>query len=135
MLLMMRLIYPICCGLDIHKNIIVATIVTTNSSRISEYHQKSFSTINSDIQNFHDRLIEDDCYYVCMESTGKYWILIFNYLEADINVCLRHPKYVKPSRVRKLTKMIPNGLRTSTSLILLGVLLSLQRAFVNFINR
>lgn len=42
---MMRLIYPICCGLDVHKKVIVATIVTTNSSGISEYHQKSFATI------------------------------------------------------------------------------------------
>ncbi|WP_242847879.1 hypothetical protein [Lachnoclostridium phytofermentans] len=57
---MMRLIYPICCGLDVHKNVIVATIVTTNGSGISEYNQKSFSTINSDIQKFHDWLIENN---------------------------------------------------------------------------
>lgn len=30
-----------------------------------------------------------------MESNGKYWISIFNYLEQDIHVCLTHPKYVK----------------------------------------
>ena len=84
-----------CCGLDVHKNVIVATIVTTNSQGISEYLQKSFSTLNSDIQKFHDWLIENNCYHVCMESTGKYWIPIFNYLENDIEVCLTHPKYVK----------------------------------------
>ena len=49
---MMKLKYSICCGLDVHKNVIVATIVTTNKDRISEYKQKSFSTINSDIQSF-----------------------------------------------------------------------------------
>lgn len=94
-ILMMRLIYPICCGLDVHKNVIVATIVTTNSSGISEYNQKSFSTINSDILKFYDWRIENNCYHVCTESTGKYWIPVFNYLEADIDVCLTHPKYVK----------------------------------------
>lgn len=46
---MMRLIYPICCRLDVHKNVIVATIVTTSNNGISEYNQKFFSTINSDI--------------------------------------------------------------------------------------
>ena len=101
---MMKLKYSICCGLDVHKNVIVATIVNTDSSGISEYIQKSFSTINSDIQKFHDWLIENNCYYVCMESTGKYWIPIFNYLENDINVCLTHPKYVKAIKGKKTDK-------------------------------
>jgi len=100
----MRLTYPICCGLDVHKNVIVATIVTTDRNGISEYNQKSFSTINSDIQKFHDWLIENDCYHVCMESTGKYWIPVFNYLENDINVCLTHPKYVKAIKGKKTDK-------------------------------
>ena len=101
---MMRLTYPICCGLDVHKNVIVATIVTTNNNGISDYNQKSFSTINSDIQKFHDWLIENNCNHVCMESTGKYWIPIFNYLEADIDVCLTHPKYVKAIKGKKTDK-------------------------------
>lgn len=101
---MMRLTYPICCGLDVHKNVIVATIVTTDKNGISEYNQKSLSTINSDIQKFHDWLIENDCYHVCMESTGKYWIPIFNYLESDIDVCLTHPKYVKAIKGKKTDK-------------------------------
>lgn len=101
---MMRLVYPICCGLDVHKNVIVATIVTTNNTGISEYNQKSFSTINSDIQKFHDWLIQNNCKHVCMESTGKYWIPIFNYLETDINICLTHPKYVKAIKGKKTDK-------------------------------
>ena len=102
--LMMKLKYSICCGLDVHKNVIVATIVTTGKNGISEYTQKSFSTINSDIQKFHDWLIAHNCYHVCMESTGKYWIPIFNYLEADIDVCLTHPKYVKAIKGKKTDK-------------------------------
>lgn len=101
---MMRIIYPICCGLDVHKNVIVATIVTTTPNGISEYNQKSFSTLNSDIQKFHDWLIENNCKHVCMESTGKYWIPIFNYLENDIDVCLTHPKYVKAIKGKKTDK-------------------------------
>lgn len=101
---MMRLIYPICCGLDVHKNVIVATIVSTDSSGMSEYNQKSFSTINSYILKFHNWLIENNCYHVCMESTGKYWIPIFNYLEVDIDVCLTHPKYVKAIKGKKTDK-------------------------------
>lgn len=60
---MMKLKYSICCGLDVHKNVIVATIVTTGKNGISEYNQKSFSTINSDIQRFHNWLIKNNCSY------------------------------------------------------------------------
>ena len=91
---MMKLKYSICCGLDVHKNVIVATIVTTNKDGISEYLQKSFSTINSDIQRFHNWLIENNCYHVCMESTGKYWIPLFNlsnnpiiHLNISLSIC------------------------------------------------
>ena len=41
-ILMMKLKYSICCGLDVHKNVIVATIVITNKDGISEYKQKIF---------------------------------------------------------------------------------------------
>ena len=60
---MMKLKYSICCGLDVHKNVIVATIVTTGKNGIFEYNQKSFSTINSDIQRFHNWLIKNNCSY------------------------------------------------------------------------
>ena len=101
---MMKLKHSICCGLDVHKKIIVATIVTTDKDGISHYQQKSFSTFNSDIIKFHDWLIENNCRHVCMESTGKYWIPIFNYLENDIHVCLTHPKYVKAIKGKKTDK-------------------------------
>lgn len=89
----MKLKYSICCGLDVHKNVIVATIVITNKDGISKYKQKSFSTI-----------IKNNCYHVCMESTGKYWIPISNYLENNIDVCLTHPKYVKAIKGKKTDK-------------------------------
>lgn len=118
----MKLKHSICCGLDVHKKVIVAIIVTTNSDWIPEYNQKSFSTINLDIQKFHNWLIENNFYHVCMESTGKYWIPIFNYFKNDIDVCLHIPNMLKPSRAKRPTKRILNGLPTSTGLILLGVL-------------
>jgi len=39
-----------------------------------------------------------------MESTGKYWIPIYNILEADCKVVLVHPKYVKSVRGKKTDK-------------------------------
>ena len=115
---MMKLKYSICCGLDVHKNVIVATIVITNKDGISEYLQKSFSTINSDIQRFHNWLIENNCYHVCMESTEKYWIPIFNYLESDMDVCLTHPQYVKAIKSQKTDKKDSRWCQTPLFLVL-----------------
>lgn len=99
-----EVVYPICCGVDVHKNIFVATIVSTDNVGIANYQQKSLSTINYDIKNFHNWLIENSYYHVCMESTGKYWIPIFNYLETDSDVCLTHPKYVRAIKGKKIDK-------------------------------
>ena len=100
----MNIVYPICCGVDVHNKTIVATIVTTDEHNVSTYLQKSFSTFNYDLQNFHDWLIQNNCYHVCMEFTGKYWIPILNLLESDIHVVLTHPKYVKAIKGNKTDK-------------------------------
>ena len=39
-----------------------------------------------------------------MESTGKYWIPIYNVLETTCNIVLAHPKYVKAIRGKKTDK-------------------------------
>lgn len=39
-----------------------------------------------------------------MESTGKYWIPIYNVLEKDCSIVLAHPKYVKAIRGKKTYK-------------------------------
>lgn len=101
----MDLIYPICCGLDVHKNSVVASIAVTDPVTLeATYKVKSFSTMNSDILSLHDWLISYNCRDVCMESTGKYWIPIFNILEKDMHVVLTHPKYVKAIKGKKTDK-------------------------------
>ena len=58
----------------------------------------------------------NNCYHIYMESIGKYWIPIFNYLENDIAACLIHMKYVKTIKGKKTDKKIPTGLPTSIRL-------------------
>lgn len=100
----LKIIYPICCGVDVHKKTIVATIATTDSNNITSYSIKTFSTFNSDLYAFRDWLLANDCYHVCMESTGKYWIPVFNILEEKIHVILTHPKYVRAIKGKKTDK-------------------------------
>lgn len=83
--------------MDIHKNLVVATIgITDWKTNVTEYFQQSFS--------LKDWLRSHHCSDVCMESTGKYWIPIFNILEDEINVHFTHPKYVKAIKGKKTDK-------------------------------
>lgn len=100
----MKIVHPICCGMDIHKNIIVATIATTDKNGITTYSQQSFSTMNSDVIKLRDWLLQNNCRKACMESTGKYWIPIWNILESDIQLTLAHPKYTKTIKGKKTDK-------------------------------
>jgi transposase len=101
----MRIVYPVCCGVDVHKNIIVATIAITDKSNITQYITESFNTLNPDLFRFRAWLTDHNCFHVCMESTGKYWIPIFNILEeANIYVLLTHPKYVRAIKGKKTDK-------------------------------
>ena len=77
-----KIVRFICGGMDVHKNLIVATVGTTDrQTLITEYIQQSFSTFYSDLIRLKEWFISHDCYDVCMESTGKYWIPVFNLLE------------------------------------------------------
>lgn len=100
----MRIVRPICCGADIHKDLIVATIATTNQDGITEYIQSSFSSQNFDLVRLKAWLIEHHCFEIAMESTGKYWIPVFNVLEGEIKVFVVHPKYTKAIKGKKTDK-------------------------------
>jgi len=90
----LRIVYPICCGVDVHKKFFVATLITSEGI-IPYYQKRRFSTFNNQILAFKSWLLENNCYDVCMESTGKYWIPVFNLLEDSINVTIANPKWVK----------------------------------------
>lgn len=100
----MRIVRPICCGADIHKDLIVATIAATNQDGITEYIQSSFSSQNFDLNRLKAWLIEHHCFEIAMESTGKYWIPVFNVLEDEIKVFVVHPKYTKAIKGKKTDK-------------------------------
>ena len=50
---------------------------------------------------FSQWLLDNDCLDVCMESTGKYRIPVFNILEDEINVVIANPKWVKAVKGNK----------------------------------
>lgn len=101
---MLKIVYPICCGMDVHKSFLVACIASTNDKGVTTYKRKRFSTFSNDLRFCAKWLAENNCKDVCMESTGKYWIPIYNILESSCNIVLAHPKYVKAIRGKKTDK-------------------------------
>ena len=72
----METVYERCCGIDVHKKIIVACL------RIGRKHEtKEFGTSTEDLRNLANWLLENDCQLAAMESTGSYWKPVYNVLE------------------------------------------------------
>ena len=91
-----------CCGLDVHKTWIFACIGITDSNNRTEYKQARFSSFTKGLNELCDWLAKYNCNDVCMESTGKYWIPVFNILEQhSLWATLAHPKYTKPMKGNK----------------------------------
>lgn len=101
---MLKTIFDNCAGIDVHKKIIVVTIAKTDKSNITEYQTKSFSTFTEDLINCRNWLVNNNTFDVCMESTGKYWIPIFNVLEEKCKCVVCHPKYVRNIPGKKTDK-------------------------------
>ena len=90
-----------CCGLDVHKTWIYACIGITDPNGRTEYKQARFSSFSNGLRDLAAWLARYSCTDVCMESTGKYWIPVFNILEKSCSVTLAHPKYTKPQKGNK----------------------------------
>ncbi|MFT9486643.1 MAG: IS110 family transposase, partial [Tepidibacillus sp.] len=87
----------------VHKTFVVACIASTDKG-VTTYKRHRFSTFTKGLKELSKWLCENDCKDVCMESTGKYWIPVFNVLEDSCNITLAHPKYVKAIRGKKTDK-------------------------------
>ncbi len=100
----LKIVYKICCGIDVHKTFVVACIASTDSKGVTTYKRHRFSTYTKGLRLLLQWLLENNCTDVCMESTGKYWIPVYNVLETSCIIVLAHPKYVKAIRGKKTDK-------------------------------
>ena len=74
----MEVVYERCCGLDVHKDKIVACVMNGNKKEV-----RSYRTVTESLMELVDWLKENNCQGVAMESTGSYWKLIYNLLEME----------------------------------------------------
>ena len=91
----MQPILKSCCGIDVHKSMIKASIAQGSLDKPPKFMTRTFSTMTSDLLKLKDWLRENEVEAVAMESTGVYWKPIFNILEDQFPIVLANPQYLK----------------------------------------
>ena len=57
----MRVVYQVCCGVDVHKSFLVATVITTvSNSFFPSYKKRRFSRFNKGFLEFKAWLLEQN---------------------------------------------------------------------------
>lgn len=74
----MERVYDICCGIDVHKKLIVACLRQGRRQELRE-----FGATTRELLRLCDWLREGGCQMAAMESTGSYWKPLYNVLEAS----------------------------------------------------
>ena len=69
----MEVVNERCCGLDIHKQTVVACVIVPGSGRQPHKEIRTFGTMTADLLELADWLAECQVTHVAMESTGVYW--------------------------------------------------------------
>ena len=97
----MDVMYPRCCGVDVHKREVVACVMTTDPDGTSRKTVRAFGTMTHDILALADWLAAHEVSHVAMESTGVYWKPIWNLLEGQVELVLVNARHVKAVPGRK----------------------------------
>ena len=92
----MKILYPCCCGLDVHAKTVVACLIAHGQKQT-----KTFGTMTADLLALADWLAAAGCTHVAIESTGVYWRPVYNLLEGFITVVLVNARHVKAVPGRK----------------------------------
>ncbi len=106
----MEVVYPRCCGLDLHKKLVVACLLTPGTGPQPQREVRSFGTMTPDLLALGDWLGANGVTHVAMESTGVYGQPIYNLLEDRFTLLLVNPQHIKAVPGRKTD---PSCLRAS----------------------
>ena len=111
----MEIMYERCCGLDIHKSVIVACVLVSGQAK----EIRTFNTMTGDLLSLCGWLKQAGIQMVAMESTGSYWKPIFNIMEVEeIPAILVNAQHIKAVPGRKtdvkdsewIAKLLRHGL-------------------------
>lgn len=114
----MEVVFDRCCGLDVHKQTVVACLLT-GSGRRARRVIRTFSTFSSSLEELVDWLLSEQCTHVGMESTGVYWMPIYTVLEGrGLELVVGNARHIRNVPGRKtdvkdaewIAKLVRHGL-------------------------
>lgn len=93
----MKKIYDNCCGIDVHKKLMVACFIHGRKQEIRE-----FGATTKELLALAEWLLLGGCQMVAMESTGPYWKPLYNILESSgLNAMVVNAQHMKAVPGRK----------------------------------
>src|SRR5438874_7927 len=97
----MQVVYERCCGIDIHKKLVVACLLVRAQDGQLHKQIRSFTTMTNQLLELVDWLRAQDCTHVAMESTGVFWKPLYNLLEDQLEVWVVNAAHMKAVPGRK----------------------------------
>jgi transposase len=96
----MEVVHPQCCGLDVHKETVVACVMLSQGRTVQKM-VRTFQTHTSELLALSDWLSQQQVTHVVMESTGVLWKPIYNVLEGQFELLLVNAQHIKAVPGRK----------------------------------
>jgi transposase len=96
----MRVRYKHCCGVDIHKQFVVACLLRTSAEGSVEKEIRTFSTMTNELLTVCDWLGAQGCTQVVMESTASFWRPIDHWLEGQVELLVVNAAHVNAAHVK-----------------------------------
>jgi len=97
----MELLHRRCCGLDVHKETVVACLRLVSDGKVTT-EVRTFQTTTADLLRLSVWLAENDCTHVAMEATGVYWKPVWHILDdGEFVLVLANAAHVKNVPGRK----------------------------------
>lgn len=90
----MQVVYPRCCGLDVHKKVIAACVLVWGAGGQKRKEVRSFGAMTRDLLALADWLRHLGVMHVAMESTGAHWKPVWNVLEGEFELLLVNAQHM-----------------------------------------
>jgi transposase len=97
----MEVVHERCCGLDVHKETVVACVVVPGAGKQPHKEIRTFNTMTADLLELADWLTGQGVTHVALESTGVYWKAPWNVLEGSFTLLLVNAQHIKQVPGRK----------------------------------
>lgn len=93
----MKKVYDNCCGIDVHKKLMVACFIHGREQELRE-----FGATTKELLELADWLHKGGCQMIAMESTASYWKPLYNILESTgLNAIVVNAQHMKAVPGRK----------------------------------